>query len=122
MPLAGYFSIEISSRAFRHAVKPPRRLATSRPDDSRMLAARLERIPPPHYVTIREPNATVAPTRTANESLATTFSAPGRCPAPKTCGGRGSIRTMFGSISRTNGRRARDAADAPLVLIARTLG
>src|SRR5438874_11309684 len=51
-----------------------------------------------------------------------TLSAPGRCPAPKTCGGRGSIRTMLGSISRTNGKRARDATDAPLVLIARTLG
>src|SRR3989442_11854504 len=41
-----YVSRETGSPALRHAVKPPRMLATSRPAASRTLAARLERIPP----------------------------------------------------------------------------
>jgi hypothetical protein len=41
---SAYFS-EIGSSALRHAVNPPRRFATSCPADSRMLAARLERMP-----------------------------------------------------------------------------
>src|SRR5439155_22348895 len=73
-------------------------------------------------ITIGTTNGTVAPTRTANESLATTLSAPGRWPAPKICGGRGSIRTTSGPISRTNGNRVRVAAGAPLLFTSRTLG
>src|SRR5205814_2594134 len=45
VPSAAYLSCETGNPALRHAVNPPRTLATARPLDSRRLAARLERIP-----------------------------------------------------------------------------
>src|SRR5438309_7137125 len=50
--LLAYFSIDISRFALRHAVRPPRRFATSCPEASRMLDARLERTPLAAYATI----------------------------------------------------------------------
>src|SRR5881628_4236874 len=50
VPLEAYFR-DIGRSALRQAVNPPRRLATVRPAASRMLAARLERIPPAQYMT-----------------------------------------------------------------------
>src|SRR3989475_11972835 len=46
VPSITYVSRDTGSPALRHAVKPPRMFATSRPAASRTLAARLERIPP----------------------------------------------------------------------------